>query len=97
MLKQWILSVMLHVDDGVHIAVTKEGTSHNAAAFLFDFGLNLGLEPNIITFACLMGAYAKAPLEKVLKAYGQMVAMGIKPNKAFAEVYLTSVLQIETG
>ena len=53
----------------------------------------LDLKPNVVTFACLVGAYTTAELEDILAVYNEMQELRILPNKIFAETYLVTVLQ----
>ena len=43
----------------------------------------------------LVGAYATAPLDKIESTYRTMQEIGVKPNRVFSEIYLTSVLAIK--
>ncbi|CAE7268322.1 unnamed protein product [Symbiodinium sp. CCMP2456] len=84
----------LHVTSAIRACRNAEGCNHNAATFLYRLLLDSGLEPDIVTFTCVVGAYANAPLRSLLEARDDMVLRGIQPNKLFAETYLTSVLAI---
>ena len=68
-------------------------TRHRAAKYFFDLFPKFGLEPNIVSFHALVGAYTGAPLEDVTSAKMEMESLGIHPNRAFAETYLVTVLQ----
>ena len=82
-----------HVSASIRACWRAEGSHHNAAKYLFDLHKELGLQPNVITFACLLGAYVTAPLEDILGAYADMKKLGISPNTVFAETYLVTVLR----
>ncbi|CAE7526173.1 PPR4 [Symbiodinium sp. CCMP2592] len=86
-----------HVTSAIRACWEAAGSSHNAAEFLLNMSLELGLQPNIATFTCLMGAYSGARLEQVLDAYGLMQSMKVEANKPFTEVYLTTVLNVKRG
>ena len=86
-----------HVTSAIRACREAEGSSYNAAKFLLDMSLEMGLEPNIATFTSLMGAYSGAKLEMVMEASGHMKSLKIKPNNPFTEVYLTTVLDIKRG
>ena len=51
-----------HVTSAIRACWEAEGSSYNAAKFLLDMSLEMGLEPNIATFTSLMGAYSGAKL-----------------------------------
>eukprot|EP00438_Fugacium_kawagutii_P008322 Skav233336 [mRNA] locus=scaffold394:101440:102162:+ [translate_table: standard] len=66
---------------------------HLAAKYLWSLFPQYKVKPNLPAFAALMGAYETAPLQDILAAKAEMDTLEIKPNKIFAEIYLTSVLQ----
>lgn len=70
---------------------------NNAAAARYFFGLlpKIGLKPDIISFTNLVGAHRKASLDNMLLAYEEMKSLGIKPNRAFAETYIATILDLE--
>ncbi|CAE7819236.1 FCA [Symbiodinium sp. CCMP2592] len=82
-----------HLSAAIRACWEAEGSHHNAAKYLFNLHKELHLQPNVITFACLIGAYMTAPLEEVLVAYTEMKELGILPNTVFAESYLVTVLR----
>ena len=86
-----------HVTSAIRACWEAEGTSYNAAEFLLNMSLEMGLQPNIVTFTALMGAYADASLARVLEAYEQMKSLKVEANLPFTEVYLTTVLNIKRG
>ncbi|CAE7863556.1 PPR4 [Symbiodinium microadriaticum] len=83
-----------HVTSAIRACWESNRSSHHAAGFLFNWALEMDLQPNVVTFTCLMGAFARAPLAKVLQAHETMRQLEVKANKAFAEVYLNTLLQI---
>ena len=83
-----------HVSSAIRACWGASGQHHNAAKYLFNLMLNLDLQPNIVTFTNLAGAYSTATLQEVLSVYARMQEYGIQANKVFAEVYLTAVLSI---
>ena len=66
---------------------------HQAAKYFFQLSPKLGIEPNIVTFSTLAGAYFTAPLEEVLSIYSDMKELNVGANKVFAETFLTTLLQ----
>ena len=82
-----------HITSAIRACWTAGGVSYKTADRLFSLSLSLGLEPNIVTFACLAGAYVTAPLARPLTLYADMKNRSICPNEAFADAYLASVLQ----
>ena len=83
-----------HVSSAIRACWGAAGQHHNAAKYLFKVLLDLDLEPDIVTFTNLAGAYSTATLEDVLTVYAKMRDLGIKANRVFAEVYLTTLLSI---
>ena len=86
-----------HVNSAIRACWEAKGCSHNAARFLYDFMLELGLRPEIATFSCLIGAYHSASLQQVLGAYAEMQRLQVPADLAFAETYLCTVLQKPRG
>ena len=84
----------LHVTAAIRACWEARGKRHNAAKWLYQLLPKFGLEPNIVTFTCLLGAYATAPLPEILAVRGEMHKHGVKPNKVFAETYLNSALAV---
>ncbi|CAE7260196.1 PPR4 [Symbiodinium natans] len=82
-----------HVTSAIRACWETEGHGHNAARFLYQLLLDLGLKPNVVTFTCLIGAYKTAPLEDILAAIADMQAMDIAANTAFVETFLITVLR----
>ncbi|CAE7573245.1 PPR4, partial [Symbiodinium sp. CCMP2456] len=82
-----------HVTNAIRACWAAGGVKYRTAEHLFNLTATLGLEPNIVTFSCLVGAYGVAPLEKALAAYADMRSMGIEPNPPFADAYLGAILQ----
>ena len=82
-----------HVTNAIRACWTAGGVKYRTAEHLFNLTARLGLEPNIVTFSCLVGAYGAAPLEKALAAYADMRRMGIEPNPPFADAYLGAILK----
>ena len=70
---------------------------HQAAKYFFQLSPQLGLEPDIVTFTSLAGAYFTAPLEDVLSIYSDMKELNVGANKVFAETILTTLLQKRTS
>ena len=82
-----------HVTSAIRACWEAQGRSHNAAKFLFQHMLDLGLQPNIAAYTCLIGAYATAPLPQVLAAYDELKSSDVSIDPPFTEVYLVTVLQ----
>ncbi|CAE7644367.1 PPR4, partial [Symbiodinium sp. CCMP2456] len=82
-----------HLSAAIRACWQAEGSHHNAAKYLFSLHKELDLQPNVITFACLVGAYMSAPLEDILVAYADMKELGILPDTVFAEIFLVTVLR----
>ncbi|CAE7355725.1 PPR4 [Symbiodinium microadriaticum] len=82
-----------HITSAIRACWEAEGQSHHAATYLFQYLLDLGLEPNIATYTCLIGAYATAPLPRVLTAYERLKSSNVTIDSPFTEVYLVTVLQ----
>lgn len=70
---------------------------HKAAKYFFDLCPQFGLEPNLIIFTCLTGAFDLAPLEVIKTTYRSMRKLQIVADAAFAETYLISVLSKPKG
>ena len=85
----------LHVTSAIRACWEAKGHGHNAATFLFQLLLDSGLEPNIVTFTCLAGAYKSAPLKELVRARAEMASYDIQPDRVFAETYLASVLMLD--
>ena len=85
----------LHVTSAIRACWEAKGHGHNAATFLFQLLLDSGLEPNIVTFTCLAGAYKSAPLKELVRARAEMDSYDIQPDRVFAETYLASVLMLD--
>ena len=83
-----------HVSSAIRACWGASGQHHNAAKYLFNLLLDLDLEPDIVTFTNLAGAYSTATLEDVLAVYAKMRDLGIEANRVFAEVYLATLLSI---
>lgn len=66
---------------------------HKAARYLFDLLQEFGLAPNIIIFTSLIRAYTTAACKDTVALYEDMKALQIKPDRAFTETYLTTILQ----
>ncbi|CAE7535409.1 FCA [Symbiodinium microadriaticum] len=86
-----------HLSAAIRACWEAEGSHHNAAKYLFNLHKELDLQPNVITFACLVGSYISAPLEEIRVAYTEMKELGIVPNTVFAESYLVTVLRKPKG
>ncbi|CAE7382562.1 FCA [Symbiodinium necroappetens] len=86
-----------HLSAAIRACWEAEGSHHNAAKYLFNLHKELDLQPNVITFACLVGSYMTAPLEEIRVAYTEMKELGIVPNTVFAESYLVTVLRKPKG
>ena len=84
----------LHVTSAIRACWKAPGKRQAAAKCLYQLLLDRDLAPNIVTFTCLLGAHASAPLQDLLAVRQEMTAYGVKPNRVFAETYLTSVLAI---
>ena len=82
-----------HITSAIRACWEAPGSGHNAAEYLFNLSLALDLQPNVVTFTSLMGAYASAPLSRILCARDVMKTLQVSANKAFAEVYLNTLLQ----
>ena len=66
------------------------GSRHSAAKFIFRFSRGLDLQPNIANYSALVGACVTAPLSEVQAVLSSKELL--EPDRAFAEVCLTSVL-----
>ena len=86
---------ILHMTCAIRACWEADGCQHNAATYLFNHLLHLGLMPDMATFTALVGAYRAAPLDLVLKTHAKMKGMSIAPNRVFAEVYLTAILAMK--
>ena len=84
----------LHVTSAIRACWEAPGRRHSAAKCLYQLLLDRGLTPNIVTFTCLMGAYATAPLHDSVAVLREMTKYGVIPNPVFAETYLTSILMV---
>ena len=82
-----------HITSAIRACWEASGNRHNAAKHLWQFMMQLDLQPDIAAFTCLLGAYKSASLEDVLAAYADMKRHGIEANRPFSETYITSVLQ----
>ena len=82
-----------HITSAMRACWEASGSTHHAADFLFGLLLDLELQPDIAVFTCLVGAYKTAPVEKLTNAYATMKDFGIKPDFAFAETYLGTLLR----
>ena len=67
--------------------------SYSAAMFILDNLLQRGLQPSIVTFTDLVGAHQRAPTSKVQNLLSQMKQHGIRPDTAFAEMYLCALTE----
>ena len=83
-----------HITSAIRACWEAPGSGHNAAEYLFNLLLERGLQPNVVMFTSLMGAYSSAPLSQVLAARAKMRMLQVQANKAFVEVYLNTLLQI---
>ena len=83
-----------HITSAIRACWEAKGNYQNAAEHLFNLSIKLGLQPEIPSFTCLMGAYRNANLTRISAAYSRMKDFGVEPNRAFAEVYLIAVLQV---
>mmetsp|Transcript_5011 Transcript_5011/g.10199 ORF Transcript_5011/g.10199 Transcript_5011/m.10199 type:complete len:345 (-) Transcript_5011:87-1121(-) len=81
-----------HITAAIRACWEANGTNWRAAEYLLNLAFTLDLQPDIATFSCLVGAYATAPLDKIESTYRTMQEIGLKPNRVFSEIYLTSVL-----
>ncbi len=66
---------------------------HKAAKFLFDLLPEFGLAASVIIFTNLIRAYATAAVKDTVALYEDMKALQINPDAAFAETYLSTILQ----
>ncbi|CAE7339461.1 PPR4 [Symbiodinium natans] len=82
-----------HVTTAIRACWEASGRNDNAAGFLFRLLDDLGLQPNIATYTCLVGAYKQASLRKVQAVVQQMKESSIQADMAFIETYLTTVLR----
>ena len=82
-----------HINSAIRACWGSDGCSHNAAKYLFQLLLDLELQPDIVTFTCVIGALKTAPLEDALTIYTRMKNMDIEANEVFAEIYLVTVLR----
>ncbi|CAE7600949.1 PPR4 [Symbiodinium sp. CCMP2456] len=71
-----------HINSAIRACWEAEGKNDNAADFLFQYLRSLGLEPDDITYTCLIGAYSDASLQKIQAAYQEMKIRGIMPTTA---------------
>eukprot|EP00438_Fugacium_kawagutii_P003772 Skav207396 [mRNA] locus=scaffold2421:124892:125905:+ [translate_table: standard] len=67
---------------------------HKAAKYLFDLMPRLDITPNVVTFTSLIGAYSSLSLLEVLSAYNEMKGLDIEPDRAFAETFVFSLIQL---
>ncbi|CAE7390541.1 FCA [Symbiodinium natans] len=82
-----------HVTAAIRACWNSEGRSDNAARMLYSFMLDIGLEPNIVTFTCLLGAHEAASVEDIWKIYTDMQQAGVQADVVFAETFLITVLR----
>ena len=83
---------VLHISSAMRACWGQGKKRHKAAKYLYDLCPRLGLEPDLVLFTCLIGAYDSAPLGFIASAYNAMREFGITTDSAFAETYLVSVL-----
>ena len=83
-----------HVTSAIRACWEANGTNWRAAQYLFNLSLVLDLQPAVPTFSCLIGAYATAPITETLAAYRTMQELGVEADKAFVEIYLSTVLDL---
>ncbi|CAE7920094.1 PPR4 [Symbiodinium sp. KB8] len=83
-----------HINSAIRTCWNAEGAMHSAAKYLFDLIPGLCLTPDIVTFTCLVGAYTSAELSDIQAVYAKIKDVGVEVDKAFAEVYLFTVLRM---
>lgn len=66
-------------------------SQHKAARYFFDLFDKLGVEPNVISFTTLVGAFSTADLKDIREAFQKMKGLQIQPNHVFAETYLLTL------
>ena len=64
-----------------------------AARYFYGLFAKRGLVPNIVTFAALAGAFKSSPLDYLLWTRNEMKSFQVRPNRIFAETFLTAVLE----
>ena len=83
-----------HITSAIRACWEAKSNDQNAAEHLFNLSFDMGLQPEIPMYTCLMGAYRNAALTRILKTYDRMKDSGVRPNRAFAEVFLIAVLRV---
>ncbi|CAE7934573.1 PPR4, partial [Symbiodinium necroappetens] len=91
--KEGVKINIAHINSAIRTCWNAKGASHSAAKYLFDLIPGLGLTPDIVTFTCLIGAYTSADISDIQAVYAKMKDVGVEVDKAFAEVYLVTVLR----
>ena len=71
--------------------------SHEMAKHFFELALGQGVEPDLVAFRELIGAYRQAPLPEVQMVSAFMKDMGLQADNAFNDAYLRTVLKIPKG
>ena len=82
-----------HVSSAIRACWGWGNHQHKAARYLFDLLPEFDLAPNIIIFTNLIRAYTNAACKDTVALYEDMKALQIKPDTAFAETYLITILQ----
>ena len=83
---------IVHITSALRACRSAKGQRHESAKDLLQRAFELNLHPNVVTFTSLLACFFDAPLSEIQAAYAQMQDLRIKPNKVFAETYVTVVL-----
>ena len=83
---------IVHITSALRACRSAKGHRHESAKELLQRAFELNLKPNVVTFTSLLACFSEAPLREIQAGYAQMQELGIKPNKVFAETYVTVVL-----
>ena len=70
----------------------KNGNQPSAAQKLFSDMVQAQVEPNVITFALLVGAHSGEPPESIQAAASHMATYGIEPNVPFLDELVSALL-----
>ena len=87
---------LAHVNSAIRSCWGWQGEGRRAAKaakYFFNLLPQFHLRPDIVTFSTLIGALRTGQLDDILSAYAEMKTLQIKPNSAFAETYLATLLQ----
>ena len=82
---------IVHLTSTIRACWGVEGERHESAKEILQMAFDLDLQPNVVTFTAFVGSFVDAPLDQLLAAYAQMKDLHIKPNRVFAETFVTTI------